>query len=118
MIPVILILIAILSYGLGALSGAMILGRFVFHKDLRKYGSGNVGYTNFVRVFGGKWGPAVIAVDVLKSAIAVLAGGLLMLIRTDCMCRWASCLPGCAWCWGTFSPSSTSSGAARASFAA
>lgn len=79
MIPVILILIAILSYGLGALNGAMLLSRFVFHKDIRKYGSGNAGYTNFVRVFGSTWAPAVIAVDILKSAIAVLAGGLLML---------------------------------------
>ena len=80
MIPVLLILIAILSYGLGALNGSMLIGRFVFHKDIRKYGSGNAGYTNFVRVFGSKWGPAVVAVDILKSAIAVLAGGLLMLI--------------------------------------
>lgn len=80
MIPLLFILIAILSYGLGALNGAMLLSRFVFHKDIRKYGSGNAGYTNFVRVFGSKWGPAVMAVDVLKSAIAVLAGGLLMLI--------------------------------------
>lgn len=80
MIPLILILIAVLAYGLGALNGAMLLSRFVFHKDIRKYGSGNAGYTNFVRVFGSKWGPAVLAVDVLKSAIAVMAGGLLMLI--------------------------------------
>ena len=79
MIPLILILIAVLSYGLGALNGAMLLSRFVFHKDIRKYGSGNAGYANFVRVFGSKWAPAVIAVDILKSAIAVLAGGLLML---------------------------------------
>ena len=79
MIPLILILVAVLSYGLGALNGSMLLSRFVFHKDLRKYGSGNAGYTNFVRVFGSKWGPAVIAVDILKSAIAVMAGGLLML---------------------------------------
>ena len=80
MIPLLFILIAVLGYGLGALNGAMILSKFVFHKDIRKYGSHNAGYANFVRVFGAKWGPAVIAVDVLKTAIAVLAGGLLMLI--------------------------------------
>ncbi len=80
MIPLLFVLIAILSYGLGALNGAMILSKFVFHKDIRKYGSHNAGYTNFVRVFGAKWGPAVFAVDVLKTAIAVLAGGLIMLI--------------------------------------
>ncbi len=80
MIPLLLIIICIISYGLGALNGAMILSRFVFHKDIRKYGSGNAGYTNFTRVFGGKWGAVVIAVDILKSAIAVLLGGLLMMI--------------------------------------
>ena len=74
------ILIAILGYGLGALNGAMILSKFIFHKDIRKYGSHNAGYTNFVRVFGSKWGPAVFAVDILKTAIAVMAGGLLMLL--------------------------------------
>ena len=80
MIPVLLILIAVLSYGLGALNGPLVLSRFVFHKDLRKHGSGHANYANFVRVFGSKWGPAAIAVDVLKSIIAVLAGGLIMLI--------------------------------------
>lgn len=80
MIPLLVILIAVLSYGLGALNGAIIISRFVFQKDIRKYGSGNAGYTNFVRVFGRQWGTAVIAVDILKSAIAVMAGGLLMMI--------------------------------------
>ena len=79
-VTLLFILIAVLGYGLGALNGAMLLGKFVFHKDIRKYGSHNAGYSNFVRVFGAKWGPAVIAVDVLKTAIAVLAGGLLMLL--------------------------------------
>ena len=83
MIPVLLILTAVLSYGLGAVNGALLLSRFVFHKDLRKYGSGAANYANFVRVFGSKWGPAVIAVDILKSAIAVLAGGLFMMIVGD-----------------------------------
>ena len=82
-VTLLLILTAVLSYGLGALNGAMLLSRFVFHKDIRKYGSGNAGYTNFVRVFGSKWAPAVFAVDILKSAIAVLAGGLLMMAVGD-----------------------------------
>ena len=80
MIPLLFILIAVLSYGLGALNGPALLSRFVFHKDLRKHGNGKETYANFVRVYGSKWGPAVIAVDILKGAIAVLAGGLLMMI--------------------------------------
>ena len=80
MIPLLLILIAVLSYALGALNSAVLLSRFVFHKDLTKQGNGRPTYANFVRVNGSNWGYACIAVDVLKGVIAVLAGGLLMLI--------------------------------------
>lgn len=80
MIPLLFILIAVIAYVLGAVSGAELLSRFVFHKDLRKCGNGRVTYANFVRVNGGAWGPAVIAADILKSAIAVFAGGLITLI--------------------------------------
>jgi glycerol-3-phosphate acyltransferase PlsY len=83
MIPLLLILIAIIAYGLGTINGALILSQFVFHKDVRKYGSGNAGYTNFIRTFGPKWGMAVIGIDVLKSIIAVLFGGLLLSIPGD-----------------------------------
>lgn len=78
MIPLLLIITAAVSYFLGSLNGALILSLFVFHKDIRKYGSGNAGYTNFVRVFGQKWGAAVIALDIIKTVIAVLIGALLM----------------------------------------
>ncbi len=80
MIPVLFIAIALLSYALGAISGVQLLAQFVFHKDLKKLGNGRADYANFVQVFGSKWGPAAILADILKCAIAVLAGGLLMLI--------------------------------------
>lgn len=80
MIPLLLLITAVAAYFLGSLNGALMLSLFVFRKDIRKYGSGNAGYTNFVRVFGAKWGPAVIAVDVLKTVIAVLVGALLMTV--------------------------------------
>ena len=79
-VTLLLILIAIVSYGLGALNSPQLLSTFVFHKDITKQGNKRPDYNNFVRVFGSKWGMAVIAVDVLKSAIAVFAGGLIMLI--------------------------------------
>lgn len=83
MIPLFLILIAAIAYFLGSLNGALLLSKYVFHKDIRKYGSGNAGYTNFVRTFGRKWGWAVFGIDVLKSIIAVLIGALLMSIPGD-----------------------------------
>lgn len=75
-----LIVIALISYGAGALNTALLLSRFVLQKDLRRHGSGKTGYANFVRVFGPRWGYALIAVDVLKGAIVILLGGLLMQI--------------------------------------
>ena len=42
-----LILIAIISYALGSLNGAIIAGHFILHKDVRRYGSRNAGLTNY-----------------------------------------------------------------------
>ena len=48
----VLIIIAVISYLLGSLNGSIIVSRRLFHKDIRRYGSGNAGLTNFHRTFG------------------------------------------------------------------
>ena len=73
-----LIIIAIVAYFCGGLNGAIISSRFIFHDDVRKHGSGNAGLTNFHRTYGTKGAAMVIAIDVLKSVIAVLVGGWLL----------------------------------------
>lgn len=83
MIPLLLIVIAIVSYLLGGLNGAIIISKFVFHQDIRRMGSGNAGFTNFVRHFGLGWGAAVVAIDILKSVAAVLLGAVLLSIPGD-----------------------------------
>lgn len=75
-----LILTAIIAYLLGGLNGAIITSRFLYHKDVRKYGSHNAGLTNFHRTFGVRGVVMVIGVDVLKSVLAVLMGGWLLAI--------------------------------------
>ena len=45
---------------------------------MRDYGSGNAGLTNFFRTFGAPGLAIVIGTDVLKTVIAVVAGGLIM----------------------------------------
>lgn len=45
---------------------------------MRDYGSGNAGLTNFYRTFGVPGLAIVIGTDVLKTVIAVVAGGLIM----------------------------------------
>ena len=78
MIPGLLAAIAVFSYLLGGLNGAIIASKYVFHRDVRDYGSGNAGLTNFYRTFGAPGLAIVIGTDVLKTVIAVVAGGLIM----------------------------------------
>ena len=75
MIPALLAAIAVMSYLLGGLNGAIIASKYVFHRDVRDYGSG---LTNFYRTFGAPGLAIVIGTDVLKTVIAVVAGGLIM----------------------------------------
>jgi glycerol-3-phosphate acyltransferase PlsY len=73
-----LLIIAVVAYLLGGVNGAIITSRYLYRKDIRQFGSGNAGLTNFYRVFGKKGTAIVIAVDALKAIIAVALGGLLM----------------------------------------
>ena len=78
MIPAMLAAIAVVSYLLGSLNGAVIASKYVFHRDVREYGSGNAGLTNFYRTFGTPGLLIVLGTDVVKSLIAVLIGGAVM----------------------------------------
>ncbi|WP_313340469.1 glycerol-3-phosphate 1-O-acyltransferase PlsY [Sedimentibacter sp.] len=67
-------IIAIISYLLGNISFAYILGKIFTKKDVRDFGSGSAGATNALRTFGKKIGIMVFFGDVLKGVIAVLIG--------------------------------------------
>ena len=73
-----LILTAVIAYLLGGVNGAIIISKYVFHKDVRNYGSGNAGLTNYYRTVGGASSLLVILIDILKSVLATLAGGWLL----------------------------------------
>jgi len=73
-----LILTALIAYILGSINGAICACRFVFHKDVRQYGSGNAGLTNYYRSFGTAGMILLVLIDVLKTVISVLIGGALM----------------------------------------
>jgi len=73
-----LILTAIIAYALGSINGAIIAGRYVFRKDVRSYGSGNAGLTNYYRNFGTPGIILLVLIDVLKAVAAVLIGGALL----------------------------------------
>lgn len=63
----------ILGYLLGSISPGIIIGKLIFKKDPRDFGSGNSGGTNVGRLFGKKVGLIVIILDALKTIISILA---------------------------------------------
>lgn len=66
--------VAVLSYLLGCINGALAASRIFYHDDVRRHGSGNAGLTNFYRTYGAKCAPMVIVFDMLKAVAAVLLG--------------------------------------------
>ena len=66
---------ALPAYVLGGVNGAIITSRMFYRKDIRKFGSGNPGLTNFYRVFGKGGALLVVAIDVIKTIAPVLFGG-------------------------------------------
>ena len=68
----------ILSYLLGSMPTAYLVGKAYKGIDIRKHGSGNVGASNTFRVLGRNPGIFVLVVDILKGVLAlVLIGGIL-----------------------------------------
>ncbi len=63
------ILCLLFGYACGLFQTGYIYGRAV-NKDIRKYGSGNAGTTNALRVFGKKAGLVVLIGDLLKAIFA------------------------------------------------
>ncbi len=66
------ILIVILSYLLGSIPFALIIGKLGYRVDVREHGSGNLGTTNTFRVLGKKAGILVLLGDIGKGLIAAL----------------------------------------------
>ena len=64
------LVILVLAYLLGSISGSLLLGRFR-GVDIRKQGSGNAGGTNALRTQGFKFALGVVVIDVGKGVLAV-----------------------------------------------
>ena len=67
-----LFLVLLFSYLLGSIPNGYIFGMQFAGKDIRNYGSGNVGATNVARVAGYKTGLLVAILDIAKGYISVL----------------------------------------------
>lgn len=66
------ILTLFLSYLIGSISFALVVGKLFYKTDVRNYGSGNLGATNVFRVLGKKAGIIVAIADILKGTVACL----------------------------------------------
>ncbi len=67
----------IIGYLIGSISWALIIGKVFFNKDIRNYGSGNLGGTNAGRVLGKPIGMLVIILDALKALILMIVANYL-----------------------------------------
>jgi glycerol-3-phosphate acyltransferase PlsY len=75
-----LAVIIVLSYLVGSVPSSVWIGKIMYGKDLREFGSGNAGATNAFRVLGWKAGVLATIMDMGKG---VLAAGLFASIRLD-----------------------------------
>ena len=66
------VLILLFCYVLGAIPNGLIFGKLIWKKDLRNYGSHNIGATNAWRVIGAKAGLLIFLLDFLKGALSVM----------------------------------------------
>ena len=72
MLPV--VLLVPVAWLLGTFPSAQLAARFAGGRDVTREGSGNPGASNVGRLFGWKWGAAVLFADFMKGAIAAGVG--------------------------------------------
>lgn len=83
MFVLLVLLTALPAYLSGSVNGAIIASKVLYRKDIRDYGSGNPGLTNFYRVFGKGGAVIVVLIDVIKTVAPVIFGGWLFANFTD-----------------------------------
>ncbi|MBQ6297475.1 MAG: glycerol-3-phosphate 1-O-acyltransferase PlsY [Selenomonadaceae bacterium] len=67
----------IASYLIGSIPMGLIFGKLIWKKDLRRFGSRNIGATNAWRILGRKAGLLVFIFDFLKGQLGVMLGACL-----------------------------------------
>jgi len=84
----------VLSYLAGSIPSAFIIVRLIKGIDIRSIGSGNVGFTNALRVIG--WGPGLLVLfaDMGKGVLAVIAISRLGIIQPNPLLAYMPVLCG------------------------
>lgn len=72
------LLLIISAYLVGSIPMGYIVGKVFYHVDIRESGSGNIGATNALRLFGTRTGIIILILDMLKGLGVVLASKALL----------------------------------------
>ena len=66
------------AYLIGSIPTGLIIGKTIWKKDLRRFGSHNVGATNAWRILGKKAGLLIFILDFIKGQLGVMLGACLI----------------------------------------
>ena len=72
------VIVLVCSYLIGSIPNGLILGKLIWHVDLREHGSKNIGATNAWRTLGKLPGFTIFFMDLLKGMIGVYLGLILV----------------------------------------
>lgn len=72
------IMVIIAAYLIGSIPSGLLIGTYFYNKDLRLYGSRNIGATNAYRVLGKVGGLSVFLCDAVKGAIGTYLGYIMV----------------------------------------
>lgn len=78
MIWILCLLTAVIAYVFGNVNTLTLASRFVFKKNLRKLGKGNLFLSNFRRIYGWKGAVKLLLVEAVTDIIPILIGGFLL----------------------------------------
>ena len=73
----------LISFLLGSIPWGVIISRLFYHRDIREYGSGNIGTTNAFRTMGKVGGVAVFSLDFLKGLLAGFIAMVFAILLVD-----------------------------------
>lgn len=76
-----LLLTAFIAYVFGSVGTLRVAGRYLFHRNLEKLGTGNVWLSNFRRLYGPVGFLKLALVEILKDLLPILIGALLIGFR-------------------------------------
>ena len=70
--------VIIAAYLIGSIPTGLIVGKLIWKKDLRQFGSHNIGATNAWRILGRKAGLLIFFLDLIKGQVGALLGACII----------------------------------------